>query len=365
MVATTIASMGSMPSAMARRMTWSMWPSCMRSPGVAVVRAEAEPVQRLGPDGGQQGLEVSGGRAFPDVDLHAQRDLFLGLLAGETLVIGLDAGGPHTPGARAPANPGRARRRGRAPGRRRPWRGPRGRRARRRGSSSSRPGRGPGGRREARPPPRGPGSRRRSPMWDAGTHEEAIHSACMGAPAASSISMRTPGRPSTLAISCGSSTAPVVPRATASRANSPGMSIVDSTCMCASRSPGTAKAPAASSRSRASMPEPSAATRPRTIAMEPRSTRRVNTLTTRALSIARSAAASPRAAARNAGSVRGIGLIARSLYAGEHPSARSPRAQPPATRFRPPAVAGRRPCQARSAVLDTFSHCHPSVLFHQ
>ena len=63
-------------------------------------------------------------------------------------------------------------------------------------------------------------------------------------PRCASSSQRTPSAPSTLAISCGSQTTAVVPRATTTRANSAGSSLEDSTCTCASIRPGTTKRPA-------------------------------------------------------------------------------------------------------------------------
>ena len=83
----------------------------------------------------------------------------------------------------------------------------------------------------------------------AGTHEGAITNTVSGKPSEASSIQCTPSEPSTLATSCGSQTIAVVPWGRTARANCAGVSLEDSTCMCASMKPGTRKRPLASMRS--------------------------------------------------------------------------------------------------------------------
>ena len=83
----------------------------------------------------------------------------------------------------------------------------------------------------------------------AGTQDGAITYTRSGRPLDASSIQCAPSAPSTLASSCGSHTTVVVPRGTTTRANSAGSSLDDSTCTCASISPGTTGRPAASIRS--------------------------------------------------------------------------------------------------------------------
>ena len=83
----------------------------------------------------------------------------------------------------------------------------------------------------------------------AGTHEGAITNTASGSPSEASSIQCTPSEPSTLATSCGSHTIAVVPCGSTARANWAGVSLEDSTCMCASMNPGTSRCPRASIRS--------------------------------------------------------------------------------------------------------------------
>ena len=73
----------------------------------------------------------------------------------------------------------------------------------------------------------------------AGTHEGAITNTLSGRPSDASSIQCTPSEPSTLATSCGSQTIAVVPWGSTARANSAGVSLLDSMCTCASMNPGT------------------------------------------------------------------------------------------------------------------------------
>ena len=66
-------------------------------------------------------------------------------------------------------------------------------------------------------------------MSVAGTQEGAFTRTVTGAPRALSSMKRTPSRPRTFAISCGSATRVVTPRGTTARASSPGGTIALST----------------------------------------------------------------------------------------------------------------------------------------
>ncbi len=83
----------------------------------------------------------------------------------------------------------------------------------------------------------------------AGTHDGAVTTTVSGRPSDASSIQCTPSEPSTLATSCGSQTIAVVPWGSTARANCAGVSLEDSTCMCASMKPGTSQRPRASIRS--------------------------------------------------------------------------------------------------------------------
>ena len=95
----------------------------------------------------------------------------------------------------------------------------------------------------------GVSSRRGDSKRLAGTHDGAITKTASGSPSLASSIQCTPSEPSTLAISCGSQTTAVVPCGSTARANSAGVSLDDSMCMCASMNPGTRWRPRPSMRS--------------------------------------------------------------------------------------------------------------------
>ncbi len=72
-----------------------------------------------------------------------------------------------------------------------------------------------------------------------GTHDGICTHTWIGCLAASSTINRTPLRPKTFAISCGSMNIPVVPRGATARTNSVTVTMPDSTCICPSSKPGT------------------------------------------------------------------------------------------------------------------------------
>ena len=72
-----------------------------------------------------------------------------------------------------------------------------------------------------------------------GTQEGICTYTLIGIASASSCISRTPGRPKTLAISCGSTNIEVVPCGITARQNSVTVTMPLSTCMCPSQRPGT------------------------------------------------------------------------------------------------------------------------------
>ena len=130
----------------------------------------------------------------------------------------------------------------------------------------------------------------------AGTQDGAITYTVSGSPSEASSIQCTPSEPSTLATSCGSQTIAVVPCGSTARANCAGVSLEDSTCMCASMNPGTSHLPRASIRSPPSK-DPMPATIPSAIATSPGTHSRVCARNTCAPSITVSGGSSPRATA--------------------------------------------------------------------
>ena len=207
---------------------------------VGAERAELRPVlahQR------QQVAQVARVGGLAQQHPHPAPALLERLLDGRRLVVGADARPRRRRRARGRARPARARRRARR-------RAPRAC-ASTSGSPAMTPGKfiisaTPSARRRRRIASMSPtvSSRRGDSNALAGTHEGAITNTVSGRPSEASSIQCTPSEPSTLATSCGSQTIAVVPWGRTARANCAGVSLEDSTCMCASMKPGHEEAPA-------------------------------------------------------------------------------------------------------------------------